>query len=276
MDSTIKNPNEFVRTGYSRSVNKKFGTTTSLPSKYNDKFNVTLKPPVPKFQPTATSTTSNNFKFQNLSKMVINRMDDVLHQPVFIPDQDDELQKENSQAYSNYSNSNNKNKRAFLTDVDIINQLKNDIFSDSFEDMNIQSTKKKFNVDSEFRNLINEVDAYKQNVKDEFDELQYLIKYVKDTKNKVTKHMSGVKNLFKESNIRKKKGAKEDDYEYDSDNSYDGNKNSVYDKEKNLGKVKDNLFNIQDKVISFHQDFSNKVTRIGEKNSNYKKINLKR
>ena len=274
MNSGIRNPSEFIRTGYSKSVNK-FKSSNTI----QGKFNVTLKPAIPKFQPTATSNSNtNNFKFQNLSKLIVNRMDDVLQQPIISPDEETEekLVELNQQNQNNYPQ--NKTKKAFLTDVEIINKLKHDIFSDSFEnDMNSvgKLNKREINVDNDFRNLINEVDTYKHNVQSEFDELQYLIKYVKNTNKKVSKHMAGVKNLFKETKIKKNKPVF-DEFDHEEENFYENNKNEVYDKEKNLGRVKENIFNIQGKVISFHQDFSKKVGKIGESIGNFKKINLKR
>ena len=90
--------------------------------------------------------------------------------------------------------------------------------------INDRNYKKRYNGDNDFRNLINQVDIYTQNVKEEFDELQYLIKYVKDTKHKVSKHMDGVKNVFKETKTKKNKSPNEDEG-YKSDNSYEASRN---------------------------------------------------
>ena len=118
--------------------------------------------------------------------------------------------------------------------------------------------------------MIEEVDMYKKNITDEFDELQYLIKYVKNTNKKVDRHMKGINNLYEQAKIKKNNKLIDLDYSFDSNNE-NSNNYRVY-KERNLNKIKDNLLGITGNVISYHQDLRKNMDDITYKNrevSNY-------
>ena len=121
-----------------------------------------------------------------------------------------------------------------------------------------------------FKDMIEEVDMYKKNITDEFDELQYLIKYVKNTNKKVDRHMKGINNLYEQAKIKKNNKLIDLDYSFDSNNE-NSNNYRVY-KERNLNKIKDNLLGITGNVISYHQDLRKNMDDITYKNrevSNY-------
>lgn len=171
-------------------------------------------------------------------------------------------------ARTKYLDDNNKKIKEILDNVDDIDMDLEGSFSD------ITPEHRKDMMD--FKNLIREVDEYKSNVKSEFDELQYLIKFVSDTSSKINRHKFGVSNVFTQSglknnnttyNVEKKKKLKNEESEGSGDD--DGN---VYDKFKNMNKIKDNLMNIQGKVINFHQNFNTKMKKIEKKNNKYKSI----
>jgi len=181
----------------------------------------------------------------------------------------------------------NKKRKAFLTDVELEEGLTNfkkggnDMYENFLLDEDISMyTKEQINEAREFENMIRDVDNMRTKVKGEFDQLQYLIKYVKDTKNKVNRHMYGVKNLADQSGVKKKidpltsikkgiDGVVSEDEEED-ENIYD--ENGDYNKELNLEKVAANIFNIQDNVIGYHQNFAKNMSKVEENNALVRKI----
>jgi hypothetical protein len=126
----------------------------------------------------------------------------------------------------------------------------------------------------DFKNLIAEVDDFKRGMREEYDELQYLIKFVENTSTKINRHKYGVSNLFNQSGLKTVNKLNYDlDEHENSDNDTGKDINQIYNKMKNLNKVKDNLFKIQDNVISYHQNFGEKMKKIEKKNT---KHNLKK
>lgn len=131
----------------------------------------------------------------------------------------------------------------------------------------------------DFRNLIMDIDSYKKSYQEEYDELQYLIKFVDTTKSKVSRHMSGVSNIYTQTGLKKKNIATNklreshfsDEENINNNNNLNNNEN-IYDKVKNIGKIKDKLFCIQDNVINYHKGFSTKMCKIEKKNNKYKNI----
>jgi len=178
----------------------------------------------------------------------------------------------------------NKKRKAFLTDVELEDGLlnKKDDMYDNFlidEDLSMYS-KEQIDEAKDFERMIREVDNMRSHVRTEFDQLQYLIKYVKDTKNKVNRHMYGVKNLADQAGIKKKidpltstqkgvDGVVSEDEE-DDDNPYD--ENGEYKKQINLNKVTENIFNIQDNVIGYYQNFTKNMRGVEENNAMIRKI----
>lgn len=117
-----------------------------------------------------------------------------------------------------------------------------------------------------FKNLINEVDSYRKNVKEEYDELQYLIKFVEDTRGRLNRHKNGVSNLFNQIGIKsgvKNKESSDDEDDRKEPVYYDeGN----YDRRKNISKVKDNLINLQGRVINYYQNFNENMKYVERAN----------
>jgi len=163
-------------------------------------------------------------------------------------------------------------KDVFMTKVEIEGEIKSsseeeekerkipfdeaDLYDSSDEDVKVNpELRKEMN---DFRNMINEIDELKNGMKNEFDELQFLIKYVDGTSTRVNRHMNGISNLFQQSGLKPKSDnalhrLSEEDEE--SDDEYGKNKNNLYNKNKNMDRIKDNLINLQDNFIGYYKNF---------------------
>ena len=144
----------------------------------------------------------------------------------------------------------------------------------------------------DFRQLINDIDAYKDQVHEEFDEVQYLIKFANNTHKLINRHKNVMTNIFKGAGLRprnfdevdtenaKQKPQKpkniikeEDDDEPRYKGGYYYRKakdevpdlNEVFDKLKKINKIKDNLSNIQDDFLGYHQNLKKKLQETHKK-----------
>jgi hypothetical protein len=186
---------------------------------------------------------------------------------------------------SEINNNKNNPKNVFLTKVEIEGKIKSsseekknyeeDLMESSTDEENIITNIEPKKVD-DFRYMIEEIESLKQGAKNEYDELQYLIKYVGKASTRVNRHMYGVSNLFKESGINTKTANKKNINKFiensDDDNS-DNNSNrnyELYNKEKNMGRIKDNLINMQDNFIGFYKNFDSKMKNIEINNKKFK------
>ena len=151
---------------------------------------------------------------------------------------------------------------------------------------------------NDFRALINDINDYKNQIHEEFDEVQYLIKFADRTHKLIGRHKNVITNIFKgaglkpkrnydeyndddkkildkKNNNKKKKKDEYDDDDYNGDdydepryvNGYyyrrarkdEEDLNEVFDKLKKINKVKDNLSNIQDDFLGYHSNLKNKI-----------------
>ena len=162
---------------------------------------------------------------------------------------------------------------------------------------------------SDFKNIIEEIDSYTNEIHEEFDEIKYLIKFADNTHKLIDRHKNVMTNIFRgaglrptkkieeEEKLKSKKGKikkfksagkfnmdklgnfnnidNENDYDdYDNQPYYkngyyyrnvkedDINIGEVFDKLKAINKVKDNLSNIQDDFLGYHQNLKTKMKRI--------------
>ena len=138
----------------------------------------------------------------------------------------------------------------------------------------------------DFRQLINDIDTYKDQVHEEFDEVQYLIKFANNTHKLINRHKNVMTNIFKGAGLRprnfeeiesenaKQKNQKpkkiieeedEDEPHYRGGYYYRKAKdevpdlNEVFDQLKKINKIKDNLSNIQDDFLGYHQNLKKKL-----------------
>lgn len=149
----------------------------------------------------------------------------------------------------------------------------------------------------DIRQLLNDIDECKNQMQEDFDEVKYLIKFADNTHKLIGRHKNVMTNIFKEAGLRPRGGQFEDeindkannknskvlipkprpknkrDYDdYDDDYGYNNNsRNSFYDsdKDQNLGevfnklkkinKIKDNLCNIQDDFLGYHQRLKDNI-----------------
>ena len=161
---------------------------------------------------------------------------------------------------------------------------------------------------ADFKNIIEEIDSYTNEVREEFDEIKYLIKFADNTHKLIDRHKNVMTNIFRGAGLRPTKKLEEDeklrnekgkikkhksagklnkdnlgnfynndndienDYDYEPyyKNGYyyrkaredDMNLGEVFDKLKAINKVKDNLSNIQDDFLGYHQNLKTKIRRI--------------
>ena len=184
---------------------------------------------------------------------------------------------------------------------DINNQinaiLKN--IDDEGDDEKVRKNIKHLKDSADFQKMIKEIDDYRDEIHEEFDEVKYLIKFADNTHKLIDRHKNVMTNIFRGAGIRptknleneeerskanKKYGSKStgkyeidnlknyDDYDnepYYKDGYYyrdvredDMNLGEVFDKLKAINKVKDNLSNIQDDFLGYHQNLKTKMRRI--------------
>jgi hypothetical protein len=157
---------------------------------------------------------------------------------------------------------------------------------------------------TDFKNIIEEIDSYTNEIHEEFDEIKYLIKFADNTHKLIDRHKNVMTNIFRgaglrpskrieeEEKLKNEKGKikkfksagkfvvdnigsyNEDENEYDDQPYYkngyyyrnakedDMNFGEVFDKLKAINKVKDNLSNIQDDFLGYHQNLKTKIRRI--------------
>ena len=155
----------------------------------------------------------------------------------------------------------------------------------------------------EFEELIKEIDGYKKDMQDEFDIIQYLIKFTNNTEKLITRHKNVINGIFKGAGLQKTiindknedKNEKERktksvskgriqqylDIVKEVDNMDKGNTNvddiDIYDDEfltssvselngvfyklKKINQIKDNLSNIQDDCLGYHEKLRDTLKR---------------
>ena len=160
----------------------------------------------------------------------------------------------------------------------------------------------------EFEELIKEIDGYKKEMEDEFDIIQYLIKFTNNTEKLITRHKNVINGIFKGAGLQKQiiddKNDKEkenseknrkvksvnksriqnyldivkevDKMEQDNINEEDfenyddeflttsvSELNGVFYKLKKINQIKDNLCNIQDDCLGYHEKLKDTLKRSG-------------
>jgi hypothetical protein len=113
----------------------------------------------------------------------------------------------------------------------------------------------------QIKNLIKEVDDYKQSLKDEFDELQFLIKFVDETSDRINRHKQGVSKIFKRAGIKTKTDIDLPEEKEISEEKTYFTSDGVYDTKKNMNVVKSNLNRIYDSMLGFYAKLN---TNIGD------------
>ena len=156
----------------------------------------------------------------------------------------------------------------------------------------------------DFEELINEIDGYKKEMQDEFDEIQYLIKFTNNTEKLIERHKNVINGIFKGAGLSKKNidnklnsnddkkirkirstsksriqgymdiikevdkmekdNLEEEDYEdYDDEflTTSVSQLNGVFYKLKKINQIKDNLCNIQDDCLGYHEKLKDTLKR---------------
>lgn len=155
----------------------------------------------------------------------------------------------------------------------------------------------------EFEELIKEIDGYKKEMEDEFDIIQYLIKFTNNTEKLITRHKNVINGIFKGAGLQKQiiddkndkekdktrkiksvsksriqnyldivkevdKMDQEDINEEDVENYDDeflatsvSELNGVFYKLKKINQIKDNLSNIQDDCLGYHEKLKDTLKR---------------
>ena len=158
----------------------------------------------------------------------------------------------------------------------------------------------------DFEDLIKEIDGYKKEMQDEFDIIQYLIKFTNNTEKLITRHKNVINGIFKGAGLQKaiindqndKDGNKNDknrktksvnkgriqqyldivkevdkmeqeNMNRDDSEIYDdefltssvSELNGVFYKMKKINQIKDNLSNIQDDCLGYHEKLRDTLKR---------------
>ena len=157
----------------------------------------------------------------------------------------------------------------------------------------------------DFEELIREIDGYKKEMKEEFDEIQYLIKFTNNTEKLINRHKNVINGIFKGAGLSKHiikddkkskdgKNVKQKRNKSQSSNRIQGYLNIVkevddmdkindeesyedYDDEflatsvselnvvfykmKKINQIKDNLTNIQDDCLGYHERLKDRLKR---------------
>ena len=158
----------------------------------------------------------------------------------------------------------------------------------------------------DFEELIKEIDGYKKEIQEDFDEIQYLIKFTNNTEKLITRHKNVINGIFKGAGLSKKniddklnndedknkkikrnrsqsksriqgyldivKEVDKMDQEYaevedieDFDDEFlttsVSQLNGVFYKMKKINQIKDNLCNIQDDCLGYHEKLKDTLKR---------------
>ena len=158
----------------------------------------------------------------------------------------------------------------------------------------------------DFEDLIKEIDGYKKEMQDEFDIIQYLIKFTNNTEKLITRHKNVINGIFKGAGLQKtiindqndKDGNKNDknrktksvnkgriqqyldivkEVDKMEQENMNGDDSEIYDDEfltssvselngvfykmKKINQIKDNLSNIQDDCLGYHEKLRNTLKR---------------
>ena len=158
----------------------------------------------------------------------------------------------------------------------------------------------------DFEDLIKEIDGYKKEMQDEFDIIQYLIKFTNNTEKLITRHKNVINGIFKGAGLQKtiindqndKDGHKNDknrktksvnkgriqqyldivkEVDKMEQENMNGDDSEIYDDEfltssvselngvfykmKKINQIKDNLSNIQDDCLGYHEKLRDTLKR---------------
>ena len=156
----------------------------------------------------------------------------------------------------------------------------------------------------DFEELINEIDSYKKEMQEDFDIIQYLIKFTNNTEKLIARHKNVINGIFKGAGLSKQniddklndedkkerktkstnksriqgymdivkevdkmeqEAVEEDDFmDYDDDEFLTtsvSQLNGVFYKMKKINQIKDNLCNIQDDCLGYHEKLKNTLKR---------------
>ena len=210
-------------------------------------------------------------RFQELSKLIVSKVDDIIHKnpnPYSISDSVSQYDRDDDKISTSLEPSDVKPKgNTFLTDIELLKLEKENEAKYNLTDLPELTPGDDFlrKEQMEFREMLNEIESCRKQVKGEFDELEYLIKYVKDTKSNVKKHMTGISNVCSKVGIKSK--IQSNNVE-DSDSGSDGEQ-LIYNKEKNINKITNKLYDITSNVIGYHQNFNKGMQKVEKRNKRY-------
>jgi hypothetical protein len=210
-------------------------------------------------------------KFIQLSSQILNKANELINNNEKILDLNKSYEEIEEELKGN-SNSDNKKGDLFLTDLELIKQRKQQ------EEENVSllddSSKKESSYIKQdftsFKNMLEEIENAKKQIQSEYDELNYLIKYVKDTKTSVKRHMSGVKSVINKVGANKFIRSRASFDDSVDEKAY---KETGYDKTKQISKITNKLYGITSNVIGFHKNLSQNMIKIEKQNNQMKMTN---
>ena len=295
-----------------------------IPYKASHKDKKQIKPPPQKRR-------NNTAKLQQINNKLLTKLDNVLEEvndpePILLhsPNAMNQIQNHNfelpiiiPQPKRNSLPLNPKeqrlkkqiNKTSFMTDVGLVkikplrqepNPIVEDI-SNQIDNINEIETDKKGQLqrndkEKEFKELLNDIDSYKNIVQEEFDEVKYLIQFADRTHKLIDRHKNVMTKIFKKAGLRprgttvdeeegnkkerkKKNQSKKESKYWEGDDDDNDNEpyirngyyyrkarkddtsdlNEVFNKLKKINQIKDNLSHIQDDCLGYHYNLKKKI-----------------
>ena len=166
--------------------------------------------------------------------------------------------------------------------------INNDTFEGSPEFLRRMEKDKK-----DFQDLLRDIDSYKNEMKEDFDEIKYLIKFTDNTEKLIERHKNVIGSIFKGAGLKTKNidddnkrsnSEEKDDEDFkqkiseESDESDDDyyqmynnsekfvdnsihELNKVFYKMKKINQIKDNLCSIQDDCLDYHEKLKENMKR---------------
>ena len=145
----------------------------------------------------------------------------------------------------------------------------------------------------DFQDLLRDIDSYKNEMKEDFDEIKYLIKFTDNTEKLIERHKNVIGSIFKGAGLKTKNidddnkrsnSEEKDDEDFkqkiseESDESDDDyyqmynnsekfvdnsihELNKVFYKMKKINQIKDNLCSIQDDCLDYHEKLKENMKR---------------
>ena len=205
-------------------------------------------------------------RFKDISKNIINKANDLINKNDKILDLNKSYEQQEESIKIEPELHKRKAKDTFITDLEFERNTK---IEENYEE--IDHPKENYYIKQDnFKNILDEIKNAKKQIQSEYDELNYLKKYLQDTKTSMKRHIYGIKTVIKkvESNIYHNPVNK-------LVNSFEGKaikENKIIDKNIQISKISNNLFGTKNNVIGFNKTLCQNILEKETRNKLTNKI----